>query len=98
MFSGAQALQKAQIDEQIDQGVLVGDGGAIAQVRALDAEMNGERIDALDGGALFVNIGVERAVAIKGVTKASAGAGGHHGSATAVRPAFVIDRTSGGRF
>ena len=30
--SFAQALQEAQIDEQIDQGVAIGDGRAIAEV------------------------------------------------------------------
>ena len=50
----AQALQEAQVDEGVDQGILVGDGGAIAEMRPFDAE--GERlgVDALVGGPLAI--------------------------------------------
>ncbi|MCC6188489.1 MAG: hypothetical protein IT318_05615 [Anaerolineales bacterium] len=34
----AHALQEAQVDQDIDQGIVVGDGGAVAQVRAFNAE------------------------------------------------------------
>ena len=39
----AQTLQKAQVDEQVDERVPVGDGGAVAQVRALDAAVQESR-------------------------------------------------------
>jgi hypothetical protein len=50
-----EAVQKAKIDEQVNECVLVGDGCAVAEVGALDAEGGGLSVDALDGGALVVD-------------------------------------------
>ena len=52
----AEALQEAQVDQDVDQGVEVSDGGAVADVRALDAEGDGLAVDAFDGGALVVDV------------------------------------------
>ena len=49
------ALQGAQVDQDVDQRVLVGDGALAAQVRALDAEGQGLAVDAFVGGALVVD-------------------------------------------
>ena len=65
-------MQKAKIDEQVDEGVLVGDGFAVAKNGALDAEGFGLGVDALDGGALVVDKFVGIGVTVEGVTETSA--------------------------
>ena len=72
-------LQRAKVDQGVDQCVEVGDGRAIAQLGALDAEVDGLSIDALGGGALFVDLLVGLTVAVKLVTDACANAGGERG-------------------
>ena len=62
-----QALEKTQIDQQIDQRVAIGDRRAIAQMGALDTQREGLRVDAFDGGALAVDLFVQFTVAIKRV-------------------------------
>ena len=89
-------MQEAEIDEQINQGVLVGDGLAVAKNGTLDAESFGLRVDALDGGALVVDEFVEIGVAVEGVAEAGTDAGGHLGSAATGLPKFVMNRANVG--
>ncbi len=89
-------MQEAEIDEQIDKRVLVGNGGAVAQMRTLDTEGGGLRINSLNGRALFVDVLVRLAVAVEGVTQAGADRGGHHGGATALLPELVMNRAGVG--
>ena len=49
------ALQGVQVDEHVDQGILVDDGGLAAQAGPLDAEFNGLAIGAFISGALLVD-------------------------------------------
>ena len=86
------ALQEAQIDEEVGQGVEIGNGVAVAEVGAFDAEGDGLAVDALDGGALLVDILVSLALAVEGVAQASADAGGHRRRAAFLRPVLVLDR------
>ena len=65
-------MQEAEIDEQINERILVGDGFAIAKDGALDAEGNGLRVDAFDGGALVVDAFVGNGVTVEGVADACA--------------------------
>ena len=37
----AKALQETQVYEQVDEGILVGDGATIAQMRSLDTQCDG---------------------------------------------------------
>ena len=75
--SFTQALEEAQIDEQIDQRVLIGDGGAIPQMRSFDAEVDSLRVDPFDGSAFPIALFVKFAVTVEGVANARAHAGGH---------------------
>ena len=93
----AQALQEAQVDQQINQGVLVGNGAAIAQVRALDAEGDGLGVDAFHRRALAIEILVEGALAIQRIAQAGADTGRHHGRTAALLPLRSARRTSFGR-
>ena len=51
----ADALAGAQVDQDVGEGILVGDGLGVAQLGALDAEFDGLAVDAFGGGALFVD-------------------------------------------
>jgi hypothetical protein len=48
----ADALEAAQVDQEVDQGVQVGDGLAIAQPGSLDAEGDGLGVDTFGCRAL----------------------------------------------
>ena len=50
---GADAAQRPQVDQDIDERVLVGDRALVTQEGALDAEFFGLRVDALIGGLVF---------------------------------------------
>lgn len=88
----ANALEQAQIDQDVDESIEIGDGLAIADMRALDPQGFGLAVDTLGGGALFVNVFVALAVAIQGVAQARANAGGHRDGAALLGPVFVVDR------
>ena len=88
-----QALQETQVDQEVDQRVVIGDGWAVAQMRTFDAEGHRLRVDALDGGALSIDGLVFLAVTVEGVAQASADTGGHHRGAAAASGIDVVDRT-----
>jgi hypothetical protein len=92
--SCAQAMEEAQIDEQIDQSVLIGNGGAIPQMRSFDAEVDRLRVDPFDGGALPIDLFVTVAVAIQRVADAGPDADGHHGGTAALLPLRMTDRAT----
>lgn len=54
-FAQADPLEGVQIDQNVGQGVVVGNGIAVAQFGSLNAEFHGLTVDPLGGGALFVN-------------------------------------------
>ena len=85
-------MQGPQVDQDVDQGVLVGDGLAVAQPGALDAEFLGLGVDALGGGALLVDFFEDGVVAVELVADACANAGGQGGDA-ALGPVLMIDGT-----
>ncbi len=93
-LASAQPLQEAQVDQDVDERVLIGDGGAIAQMWAFDAQGPGLGVDALHGGALAVEIFVWVAVAVEGVAEARPDAGRHHRATAALLPLFVVDWAS----
>jgi hypothetical protein len=49
-------LQEAEVDENVDQRVAVGDGLLVAEVGAFDAQRDGLAVNALGGGALLVDV------------------------------------------
>ncbi len=49
----ADALEGAQVDQDVDERVQVGDGRAVAQPGALDTGFGCLRVDPLDGRALL---------------------------------------------
>jgi len=65
-----QALQEAQIDQEVNECVLVRNGWAVAQMRPLNAQGDGLRVNAFDGGALPIEIFVNLAVAVQGIPQA----------------------------
>jgi len=67
-----QALKETQVDQDVDQRVLIGDGLTVAQMRALNAERDGLRVDPLDRGALAIDLLVEFTVAVKRVAQTRA--------------------------
>lgn len=68
----AHALQAAQIDQDIDQGVWVGDGRPAAQLGTFDAEFQRLAVNSSVDRALVVNGVVLGAVAIQLVADAGA--------------------------
>ena len=91
-------LQGVQVDEHVDQGILVDNGGLAAQPGPLDAEFNGLAIGALVGGALLVDRLVLRACAVELVTQAHAHAGRHHRGAAAFGPGIVANMSAAVRY
>ncbi len=66
-----QTLQEAQVDQEIDQGLLAGDSLTVLQMGMLDAEVEGLRIDAFTRGALTIDFLVPLTVPIEGVDEYS---------------------------
>ena len=87
----ADALEGAEIDEDVNEGVEVGDGLAITQPGALNAQFDGLTVDPLGGGALFVELLVGRAGAVEFVAGACSWAEGQGGDAAALGPVLVVD-------
>jgi hypothetical protein len=73
-FTLSDALQGAQVEQEIDQGVEIGDRGAIELLGALDTRLFGEGIDALCCSALLVELLVGLAVAVQLVANTCADA------------------------
>lgn len=85
-----------QVYQHIDQGIVIGDGSAIAQLGAFNTQGYGLAVDALGSGALFVDPLVDLAVAVELITNARPHAGGHSGHTATFGPVLVIDRASVG--
>jgi hypothetical protein len=68
----ADTVECAQVDQDVDECVLVGDGQSIAQFRALNAQGDGLRVEAFGSGALAVNLFVQAAVVVELIADASA--------------------------
>lgn len=84
-------MQGAQVEEDVDQRVLVGNGLPVAQFGALDAQFDGLAVDAFVRRALLVDLLVSFSLAVELVADASANAGGDGGGAADLGPAFVVD-------
>ena len=89
-----QALQEAQIDQEINEGVLVSNGWAVAQMRPLNAQGDGLRVDAFDGGALAIDLFVQVAVAVEGIAQAGADTDRHHGRAALLLGVGMMNGTA----
>lgn len=59
------ALQRPEIDDNINERILIGNGLSVAQIRAFNAQIDSLRIDALGGGPLFIEVFVRLAIAIQ---------------------------------
>lgn len=91
------ALPGPQVDQDVDEGVLVGDGLAVAQPGTLDAQFLGLAVDALGGGPLLVDCLVYGAVAVELIANAGADAGGQCGHAATFGPVLVANGTDASR-
>jgi hypothetical protein len=66
------AVQGPQVDQDVDEGVEVGDSLAVAQPGPLDAEFLGLRVDTLGGSALPLDGPVDVAIAVDLIADARA--------------------------
>ena len=92
-FTQADPLEGVQIDHHVSQGVVIGDGCAVAQFGSLDAKIHSLAVDPLSGGALLVDGFVFFALAVQLITQACAGTGGQGGDTTAFLPIRILGRT-----
>ena len=86
-------LEQAEIDQDVGEGVEIGDGIAVAEVGTFNAESDRLAIDAFGGRALFVNIFVDLALPVERITQASANASRHGNPTAAFARAFMMNRT-----
>jgi hypothetical protein len=91
-FELAHALEGAQVDQDVNEGVAIGNRVAIAQLGAFDTEFDGLGIDPFGSSPLLVGLFVELAITVKLVADTSADAGGDGGDTAALGPLFVFDR------
>ena len=89
-------MQSPEIDEDIDEGVLVGNGLFVAQFGAFDAQSQGLGVNPLVGRALVVEQFIGLRVTVELVTDTSPNSGGHGGDTAAFGPVFVVDRAGRG--
>jgi hypothetical protein len=75
------AVQSTEGDQHVDARVLIGDGVAVAQLGPLDTQLDSLGVDALGGGALLVDLLLDRTFAVELMAGASADAGGQGGNA-----------------
>jgi len=94
----ADALQGAEVDQHVDEGVAVGDSRAVTQFGAFDAQFHRLAVDALGGGALLVDLFVGRVLAVELVAQACSGAGGEGRGAAALGRLLVVAGTRLSRF
>ena len=96
-FFLSHSVQGTKIDQNIDEGVLIGYGPTIAQSGALNTQFFGLGVDALGSSALLVDSLEEGTVAVELIADASADAGGKSGSTAAFGPVLVTNRADAGR-
>ena len=85
------ALKCPEIDDDIDERILIGNGLAVAEVRTLNAQIDGLRVDAFGGGSLLVDLLILRALTIQLIAQASPDADGQGADTAAFGPIFVGD-------
>ena len=91
----ANPLEGVQVNQDIGQGIVIGNGRAIAQFGAFDAESYRLAVDAFGSGALLVN-GLELlALSIHLVAQTSAFPCGQGGDAALFGPILVVTRFMG---
>ena len=86
-------LDEAQVDEEVNQRIAVGDGALVAQLGSLNTQSSGLSIEAFGGGALAVDVFEGFRVSVELVTDASAISQGQVDQTAPFRPAFVVDGT-----
>jgi len=96
-FFLSHSVQSTEIDQNIDEGVLIGDGPTIAQSGALNTQFFGLGVDTFSGSALLVDFLEEGTIAVDLIADASADAGGKSGSTAAFGPVLVANRADAGR-
>ena len=72
----ADPLEGVQVNQDISQGIVIGDGSSVTEFWSLNAERHRLTVNSLGGGALSVNSFVFLAVPIQLITQARAGTGG----------------------
>ena len=96
-FFLSHSVQGTEIDQNIDEGVLIGDGPTIAQSGALNTQFFGLGVDTFSGSALLVDCLEEGTIAVDLIADASADAGGKSGGTAAFGSVLVTNRADAGR-
>ena len=89
----ANPLEGVQIYQNVGDGVVVCNGGAVAQLWAFDTKVNGLAVNAFRGGPLFIDMLVGCIVSIDLITQFCTRAGSHSRDTTTLCPILVLDRT-----
>ena len=85
----ADALERTQVDQNVDQRIQVGDRLPVAQSGPFDAEFYGLAVDPFGGGALLVDVFVGLAVPVKLIAQTCADAGRDGRGTATFGPLFV---------
>ena len=81
-FHFSDTAQGPQIDENINEGIVVGDGLFVTKLGAFDTQSERLGVDAFVGGALFIEQFVCLRIPVELVTDTGPDGGGHGGNAT----------------
>lgn len=82
----------AQVDEQVDQRVGIGNGSLVAQFRPLNAKVDGLTEDSLRRRALPIDLLIFIAFAVELIANARSLGGGHDHFAATTRPFVMANR------
>ena len=86
------ALKGAQVEQDVDQGVEIGYGGAVAQLGMLDTETERLAEEAFGGGVLGIDRWLGFGVAIELQAETCAETGGQRDDAAALGPVGICHR------
>jgi hypothetical protein len=84
-------MEPAQVDKDVDQGVVVSNGLSVAELGALNPQGNGLTVDAFSGGPLFVDLLVDFTIPVNLIAQAGTDAGRDSRGTTALGPLLVYD-------
>ena len=87
----ADPLESVQIDQDVGQRVVIGDGHAIAQLGTLDAQGDSLTVDAFGSRTLLVDLLVRFAIAVDLVAHPRSFAGGQGCDTALLGPALVLN-------
>ncbi len=90
---GANAVQGPQVDEDVEQGIEIGNGLTVAQLGAFNAKGSGLGVDTFSGSALAIDMLVGWRGTVEFVADLCTGAEGKSGETTPFAPIGTVDGT-----